>query len=279
MKSTRSQIPANSITINETVADLPIALPLSDENMLQQCVEAMLAQTELYVRQPCPLPCARPAQKPNYFKYSIYDIDPRAYRMLEENEQLQLWLEGEIMLTAVQFSPFTMDACESLLQSLATLLNVTDGKLKSKIEVLQILQELTVEMFKHFSAGIKLDSAPNNSSIALSAALVDSFKGLGIKLEASAIPVDAYFQISRKWVELEQSIAAQTQQCLSLKLQVMRLSLYKSVGSYLAQQARTILSHGLIDEEWTAHGEVHRGRSVLEDCVAEPFMKRCPVAT
>ena len=57
------------------------------------------------------------------------------------------------------------------------------------------------------------------------------------------------------------------------------MSLYKSVGSYLAQQARTILSLGLVDEEWTAQGEIHLGRSMLEDCEAEPFMMRWPVAT
>ena len=93
-------------------------------------------------------------------------------------------------------------------------------------------------------------------------------------LPETAAPVEAYAQVAHRWASLEKAIAAETLQALSMKLQVMRLSLYQATGQYFSKQADLILNNRLVDEEWVGRGDVHPGRAILENCFSEPFLSR-----
>ena len=91
-----------------------------------------------------------------------------------------------------------------------------------------------------------------------------------------ASPAQAYALISGKWGELERGITEEALLVLSLRLQVLRLRLYRSAGQYLSDQAQTLLSHHLDDEEWVEPGGVHHGGILLKSCVENPFLSRWP---
>lgn len=241
----------------------------------QALIQAILAQTDHYVSQPCPLPCEEhdPGSASSmHAAYCNYEIDPLVYRIVEECGGLQIRLEGDILLLASQCVPFTLDACERLHQKLATLLDLSEDLLQSKTQLLKGLQDLTAELFKYFATG----QQPDGGSSALSEAFKDALSNAGVVLPSLATPVEAYAAVSRRWVAHEKSIAEETQQVLALQLQVARLSLYQSAGQYLTQQARRILTDHLVDEEWVPAGDVHPGKVVLESCAQEPFLGRWP---
>ena len=75
---------------------------------------------------------------------------------------------------------------------------------------------------------------------------------------------------------MERSVAQETLQVLSLTLQVLRLGLYRSAGQYLSDQANTLLSQHLEDEDWVELGQVHRGGILLKNCAEDPFLSRWP---
>ena len=80
--------------------------------------------------------------------YEFYNINPRAYPCLEQGEELQLRLEGDILPTADQCDPFTLSTCDSLLQGLSTQQTLAEGMLDSKLQLLKVLQEMTNTMFR-----------------------------------------------------------------------------------------------------------------------------------
>ena len=251
--------------------------PASEDHQHQALIQAMLAQTERYVNQPCQLPCKRlnpSSASLMYAAYCNYDIDPHAYHTVEECDRLQLRLEGDILLLATQCAPFTLDACERLRQKLATLLELSEHLLQSKTQMLQGLQDLTAELFKYFA----IDQQSHGVSTALSEAFLDALSNAGVEVPAVATAVEAYAAVSRRWVAHEEAIADETQQVLALRLQVARLGLYQSAGQYLSNQARRIVADHLVDEEWVLEGDVHPGKVVLANCVKEPFLGRWPRA-
>ena len=82
-------------------------VPLSDAQRLQLLIESVLDHSENYVGQPCPYPLEPEPTAESLLAYSQYDINPRAYPCLEQGEELQLRLEGDILPTAAQCNPFT----------------------------------------------------------------------------------------------------------------------------------------------------------------------------
>ena len=235
-------------------------------------IEAMLDQTELYVGQPCPFPYSPLTHTPDWSMYPINDIDPDAYGLLAQCEQLQLRVEGDTLNFASRCSPFNLEACYKVREKLTVLLDLSESVLKSKTDLLQILLDFTAEMFKHYSFNNEQDAIAGTLSTAILNMLNDDVK----TLPATASPVEAYAQVARRWAHLEKAIAAETLQALSMKLQVMRLGLYQSAGQYLADQAGLVLNNHLVDEEWVPQGDVHPGRAILESCRSEPFLSRWP---
>lgn len=263
-----NKIPATTQAPNN--APTPSLVATDDEH--NEVVQAMLSQTELYVNQPCPSPCAPQEQTPDWSMYPIYDIDPNAYSLLEQCDHLQIRLEGDTLILASRCSPFTVDACRNVREKLTVLLDLSECILKSKIKALQILLDLAEAMFKHLAANSGSSDNPGTLPVAILDMLSDDL----LTLPATAAPVEAYAQVARRWATLEQAIAAETLKKLSLKLQVMRLGFYQSAGQYLARQAAVILRDDLVDEEWVMQGDIHPGRAVLESCAAEPFLSRWP---
>lgn len=239
-------------------------------------IEAMLEQTEDYVSQPCPLQCSPPDATPDWSMYPLYDIDPDAYGLLEQCDQLQLRLEGDILAPASKCSPFTVDACRNVQGKLVTLLDLSESILKSKIQALQLHLDITAEMFKQFAATTGPDATHGGVLATLPASVVKLLNDSVATLPKTASPVEAYAQVSRQWVALEKAVAAETLSTMSLKLQVMRLGFYQAAGQYLSEQAGLILRDHLVDEEWVERGDVHAGKVVLESCTTEPFLSRWP---
>lgn len=243
-----------------------------DHTQHDKLIEAMVAQTEVYVGQPCSFPFSPPTQTPDWSMYPIYDINPDFYSLLAQCEQLQLRLEGDTLSFASRAGPFTLDVCDNVREKLTVLLDLSESTLKLKIQALQILLGLSVAVFEHFSISRERDCVQGRLPINILNMLNDDVT----TLPATAAPVEAYAQIARQWADLEKAIADETLQVLSMKLQVARLSLYKSAGQYLAKQAGLILNKHLVDEEWVVRGDVHPGRAVLESCLSEPFLGRWP---
>ena len=121
-----------------------------------------------------------------------------------------------------------------------------------------------------------LDGQQGDSPATLSTQTRDAFKSLDLDIAELASPAQAYARISGKWVEMERSITEEALLVLSLRLQVLRLGLYRSAGQYLSDEAQTLVSNYLDDEEWVGPGEVHRGGALLKSCVEDPFLSRWP---
>ena len=250
----------------------PVSPAPQDQTQQDKLVKAMLAQTELYVYQPCPFPCPPPEQTPDWSMYPVYDIDPAAYGLLAQCEHLQLRLESDTLTLASRCRPFTVDACRNVREKLVTLQNLSEGTLTSRTQALQILADLAAVTFEHYSS--KGESGDLQGTVP--DAILDMLNDDVATLPATASPVEAYAQVARRWGDLEKAIAAETLQALSMKLQVMRLGLYQSAGQYLADQAGLVLNNHLVDEEWVPQGDVHPGRAILESCRSEPFLSRWP---
>ena len=267
--------------IIHTVASIPEAsitpptgatMPLSTAQRQQLLIESVLEHTENYVGQPGPYPLEDELSEHSHLAYSHYNINSGAYPRLEHGEALQLRLEGDIMFTAAQCNPFTLVTCDSLLQGLATHQVQAEKMLDSKLHSLKLLQEMTSTMFRQHN----LDGQQVGSTATLSIETRDAFKSLDVEIAELASPAQAYAAISGKWVELERSITEEALLVLSLRLQVLRLGLYQSAGQYLSDEALTLVSNFLDDEEWVGRGEVHRGGALLKSCVEDPFLSRWP---
>ena len=247
-------------------------MPLSTAQRQQLVIESVLEFTENYVGQPGPYPLEDELSQHSHLAYSHYNINSSASPRLEHGEALQLRLEGDIMFTAAQCNPFTLATCDSLLQGLATQQALAEGMLDSKLLLLKLLQEMTSTMFRQRT----LDGQQVGSTVTLTPETRDAFKSLGLEIAELASPVQAYALISGKWVEMERSITEEALLVLSLRLQVLRLGLYRSAGQYLSDEAQTLVSNYLDDEEWVGPGEVHRGGTLLKSCVEDPFLSRWP---
>ena len=247
-------------------------MPLSTAQRQQLLIESVLEHTESYVGQPNPFLLEEEISEHSHFAYSHYSINPSAYPCLEQGEELQLRLEGDIMPTAGQCDSITLATCDSLLQGLATQQALAEGMLNSKLQLLKLLQEMTSTMFRQRT----LDGQQGGSPVTLSPETRDAFKCLGLEIAELASPAQAYARISGKWVEMERSVTEEALLVLSLRLQVLRLGLYRSAGQYLSDLAQTLVSDYLDDEEWVGPGEVHRGGALLRSCVEDPFLSRWP---
>ena len=247
-------------------------LPLSTAQRQQLLITSVLEHSENYVCQPCPYPLEAEHTASSLLAYEFYNINPRAYPCLEQGEELQLRLEGDILLTAAQCDPFTLSTCDSLLQGLSTQQSLAEGMLDSKLQLLTVLQEMTNTMFRQHT----LDGQQGGLPVPLSAETRDAFKSFDVDIGEWASPAQAYALISGKWGELERGITEEALLVLSLRLQVLRLRLYRSAGQYLSDQAQTLLSHHLDDEEWVEPGGVHHGGILLKSCVENPFLSRWP---
>ena len=80
-------------------------LPLSTAQRQQLLITSVLDHSENYVAQPCPYPLEAEHTESSLLAYEFYSINPRAYPCLEQGEELQLRLEGDILLTAAQCDP------------------------------------------------------------------------------------------------------------------------------------------------------------------------------
>ena len=249
-------------------------LPLSTAQRQELLITSVLDHCENYVCQPCPYPLDAEQTVSSLLAYEFYNINPRAYPCLEQGEEIQLRLEGDIQLTAAQCDPFNLSTCDSLLQGLATLQALAEGMLDSKLQLLKALQQMTTTMFLQHTQ----DGQQGASPVPLSAETRESFKSFDVDIGEWASPAQAYAIISVKWGELERSITEEALLVLSLRLQALRLGFYRSAGQYLSDQAQTLLSHHLGDEEWVGPGEVHRGGALLKSCVEDPFLSRWPNA-
>ena len=247
-------------------------LPLSTAQRQQLLITSVLEQSENYVCQPCPYPLEAEHTASSLLAYEFYNINPRAYPCLEQGEELQLRLEGDILLTAAQCDPFTLSTCDSLLQGLSTQQSLAEGMLDSKLQLLTVLQEMTNTMFRQHT----LDGQQGGLPVPLSAETRDAFKSFDVDIGEWASPAQAYALISGKWGELERGITEEALLVLSLRLQVLRLGLYRSAGQYLSDLAQTLVSNFLDDEDWVGPGEVHRGGALLKSCVEDPFLSRWP---
>ena len=247
-------------------------LPLSTAQRQQLLITSVLDHSENYVVQPCPYPLEAEHTAQSLLAYEFYNINPRAYPCLEQGEELQLRLEGDILLTAAQCDPFNLSTCDSLLQGLATQQGLAEGMLDSKLKLLQVLQEMTRTMFRQHTLDGQQASSPTTSS----AGTRDALKSFDLDIGEWASPAQAYALISGIWGKLERSVTEEALLLLSLRLQVLRLGLYRSAGQYLADQAQTLLSHHLEDEDWVGPGDVHRGGILLKSCVDDPFLSRWP---
>ena len=247
-------------------------MPLSTAQRQQLVIESVLEFTENYVGQPGPYPLEDELSEHSHLAYSHYDINSSASPRLEHGEALQLRLEGDIMLTAAQCNPFTLATCDSLLQGLATQQALAERMLDSKVQLLKLLQEMTCTMFRQHT----LDGQQLGSTVTLSPETRDAFKSLDLDIAELASPAQAYARISGKWVDMERSITEEGLLVLALRLQVLRLGLYRSAGQYLSDLAQTLISHHLVDEDWVGPGEVHRGGAMLKRCVEDPFLSRWP---
>ena len=250
-------------------------VPISTAQRQQVLIESVLDCSENYVGQPCPYPLEPEPTAESLLAYSQYDINPRAYPCLEQGEELQLRLEGDILPTAAQCNPFTLASCDTLLEGLETQQALAQATMDSKLQLLKVLQEMTRTMFKQHT----LDFQQGGLPVPLSPETRDAFTSFEVDIGEWASPAQAYALISKKWGEMEWSVTEEALLVMSLRLQVLRLGLYRSAGQYLSDQAQTLSSHHLQDEDWVGPGEVHCGGSLLKSCVEDPFLSRWPNAT
>ena len=257
---------------------VPVTTPNGDTELLtpaqrqDKLIESVLSCTEHYVGQPCPYPLEAEQTASSRLAYTFYDINPLAYPCLEQSEELQLRLEGDILPTAAQCNPLTLASCDALLQGLETQKSLAQGMLTTKLKLIKALQEMARSLFRQHTQDGQLGGFP----VPLSPAILDAFQSFEIDTDEWASPAQAYAGICRIWAEMERSVAQETLQVLSLTLQVLRLGLYRSAGQYLSDQANTLLSQHLEDEDWVELGQVHRGGILLKNCAEDPFLSRWP---
>ena len=176
------------------------------------------------------------------------------------------------IVRVISCNPFTLASCDALLQGLETQQALAQGTLDSKLQLLKMLQEMTRRMFRQHT----LDGQQGGLPVTWSSEIRDAFTSFEVDIGEWASPAQAYARISGKWGEIERSVTEETLLVLSLRLQVLRLGLYRSAGKYLSDQAQTLLSHHLQDEDWVGPGEVHCGGTLLKSCVEDPFLSRWP---
>lgn len=260
-------------TVNDTKATATDAQSgASRTQRHQQLVEDVLDYTEDLVFQPHVYEAPTQSEERCFRTYANYDINPDAYPRLEQGEALQLRLEGDVLYTAAQCQPFDLATCNSLLQGLKAQESVAARMADAKGQLLKLLQEFSDIVFQQFALDGRRDGPP----VALSPKVRDALKGHGIELADTASLVQVYAGIAERWFELEKSLVQESLLALSLKLQVLRLSFYRSAGICVSELAQTLRSNHLKEEEWLEPGDVHLGGALLKSCVEDPFLSRWP---